>query len=190
LPTLTIIAGPNGSGKSTLTETLDFEDWKYLLDPDAIARRLNPADPSSMGIAAGREVLQRIREYTKEEFSFAVETTLASRKTLDWMRDAKLHGFTVKLIYICLDSPENNIARVLGRTLRGGHDVADQDVRRRYSRSLVNLPEAIGIADQTIIYDNSEGKRRKMLELQDGSVIWSALEQPHWIAELRAALSG
>jgi predicted ABC-type ATPase len=190
LPTLTIIAGPNGSGKSTLTETLDFEDRKYLLDPDAIARRLNPADPSSMGIAAGREVLQRIREYTKEEFSFAVETTLASRKTLDWMRDAKLHGFTVKLIYICLDSPENNIARVLGRTLRGGHDVADQDVRRRYSRSLANLPEAIGIADQTIIYDNSEGKRRKMLELQDGSVIWSALEQPHWIAELRAALSG
>jgi predicted ABC-type ATPase len=53
---------------------------------------------------------------------------------------------------------------------------------------LANLPEAIRIADQTVIYDNSERKRRKMLELQDGSIIWRALDEPHWIAELRSAL--
>jgi predicted ABC-type ATPase len=184
-----VIAGPNGSGKSTLTSALDFEGREHLLDPDAIARRLNPVRPSSMGIAAGREVLQRIRDYMGERLSFAIETTLASKKTLHTMREAKSHGFTVKLIYICLDTPEHSMLRVRARVSRGGHDVGDQDVRRRYHRSLANLPEAIQIADRTIIYGNSEDERRKMLELQDGSVVWSAVEQPYWIAELRAALS-
>ena len=183
-----MVAGPNGSGKSTLTAVLDFEGRSRLLDPDAIARRLNPASPSSMGITAGREVLERMRRYVEERLSFSIETTLASRKTLDWMRDAKSHGFTVELIYICLDTPENNIARVQERASRGGHDVGDQDVRRRYHRSLANLPEAIRIADQTVIYDNSERKRRKMLELQAGSIIWRAVDEPRWITELGAAL--
>ncbi|HMJ61119.1 MAG TPA: zeta toxin family protein [Bryobacteraceae bacterium] len=178
----------NGSGKSTLTGTLDFEGREHLLDPDAIARRLDPANPSRMAIAAGRELLRRMQEYIEEGLSFGIETTLASKKTLNWIRDAKVHGFSVKLIYICLDTPENSIVRVQERTSRGGHDVGDQDVRRRYHRSLANLPEAIRIADQTVIYDNSERKRRKMLELQDGSIVWRAVDEPHWIAELSAAL--
>ena len=188
MPVLTVVAGPNGSGKSTLTSALDFEGREHLLDPDAIASRLNPARPWSMGISAGREVLQRIREYIDKRLSFAIETTLASKKTLHTMREAKSHGFTVKLIYICLDTPEHSMLRVRTRVSRGGHDVADQDIHRRYHRSLANLPEAIQIADRTIIYDNSERKRRKMLELQDGSIVRRAVDEPHWIAELSAAL--
>ena len=52
MPTLTIIAGPNGSGKSTLTRSVDFEGRGRLLDPDAIARGLNPLNPSAAAIAA------------------------------------------------------------------------------------------------------------------------------------------
>jgi predicted ABC-type ATPase len=183
-----VIAGPNGSGKSTLTSALDFEGRQRLLDPDAIARLLNPIHPSRMGIAAGREVLQRVREYMSERLSFAIETTIASKKTLHTMREAKSHGFTVKLIYICLDTPEHNMLRVRGRVLRGGHDVGDQDIHRRYHRGLANLPEAIQIADRTIIYDNSEGDCRKMLELEGSSVAWRAVDRPEWIAKLEAAL--
>jgi predicted ABC-type ATPase len=129
-----------------------------------------------------------VLEYIADRLSFAIETTLASKKTLDWMREAKSRGFTVELIYICLDTPEHNMLRVRARVLRGGHNVGDQDIHRRYHRSLANLPEAIQIADRTIIYDNSEGDLRKMLEVEGGSVAWRAVDQPDWIAKLDAAL--
>ena len=75
MPTFTLIAGPNGSGKSTLTRTVEFEGRERLLDPDAIARRLNPFNPSMAAIAAGREVLERTSDYFGQGVSFAVETT-------------------------------------------------------------------------------------------------------------------
>ncbi|HUI78894.1 MAG TPA: hypothetical protein VLY24_13295 [Bryobacteraceae bacterium] len=39
---MTVIAGPNGAGKTTLTKVLDFEGRENRLDPDAIARQINP----------------------------------------------------------------------------------------------------------------------------------------------------
>ena len=56
MPTLTVIAGPNGSGKSTLTRSFEFEGRDRLLDPDTIARGLNPLNPSAAAIAAGRDL--------------------------------------------------------------------------------------------------------------------------------------
>ena len=83
MPALTIIAGPNGAGKSTLTRSVDFEGRDRLLDPDAIARGMNPLNPSAAAIAAGREVLKRTAEYLNRGVSFAVETTLSSRNRVD-----------------------------------------------------------------------------------------------------------
>ena len=55
MPVLTLIAGPNGSGKSTFTRGVDLEGQDRLLDTDAIARRLNPSNPSAAAMEAGRE---------------------------------------------------------------------------------------------------------------------------------------
>jgi predicted ABC-type ATPase len=188
VPVLTVVAGPNGSGKSTLTQALDFEGRENLLDPDAIARRMNPSDPRSVAVAAGREILLRTQEYLGKRISFAIETTLASKRTLETIRHAKVLGFTIQLVYICLDTSERSILRVHQRVLQGGHDVGDEDVRRRYDRSLANLPEAIQIADQAIVYDNSEDGHRTMLEIRQGVTIWRATKPPQWIRDILNAL--
>jgi predicted ABC-type ATPase len=47
MPVLTVFAGPNGSGKSTITSRRNFEGKQNLLDPDAVAKRLNPLNPSA-----------------------------------------------------------------------------------------------------------------------------------------------
>jgi predicted ABC-type ATPase len=188
VPVLTVIAGPNGAGKSTLTKALDFEGRENLLDPDAIARRLNPGAPHSVALTAGREILRRIQDYLDEHVSFAIETTLASKRTLGMMQKAKVRGFTVQLVYIGLDTSERGILRVQERVLQGGHDVPDEDVRRRYIRGLANLPEAIRKADRAIVYDNSENEHRKMLETERGSIAWSRTEQPRWVTAIRSAL--
>jgi predicted ABC-type ATPase len=136
VPTLTVIAGPNGSGKSTLTRSLEFEGRDRLLDPDAIARGINPLNPSAAAIAAGRDVVNRTADYLNQGLSFAVETTLASRGRVDLLRKAKSRGFEIHLVLIGLDSPERCITRIRNRATRGGHFVPDADVRRRYARSV------------------------------------------------------
>jgi predicted ABC-type ATPase len=185
---LTVVAGPNGSGKSTYTRALDFEGRENLLDPDAVSRRLSPANPRTAAIASAREILERMQYCLDRRTSFAIETTLASRKTLQTMQKAKLNGFAVELIYICLDTPERCVFRVRERVLQGGHHVPDTDVRRRYQRSLANLPEALRIADRAILFDNSEGAHQKMLEVRQGRIVWSATKVLHWADSVRAAL--
>jgi hypothetical protein len=97
VPTLTIIEGPNGSGKSTLTRTVEFEGRERLLDPDAIARELNPLNPSAAAIAAGREALERTAAFLNQGLSFAVETTLSSRSRVNLIREAKSRGYETHL---------------------------------------------------------------------------------------------
>lgn len=185
----TVIAGPNGSGKSTLTSGLDFAGRENLLEPDAIARRLSPSDPRRAAIASGREVIRRIQNYLAGRVSFAVETTLASRRTLETMRYAKVNGFRIDLIYICLDTPERSVLRVNERVLQGGHDVSDEDIRRRYLRSLANLPDAVRISDRAVLYDNSGDEYRRMLEVRRGVVLWIAAKPVPWVTALRNALA-
>lgn len=181
MPTLTIIAGPNGSGKSTLAQTVDFEGRERLLDPDAIARRLNPMNPSAAAIAAGREVLERTADYLNRGLSFAVETTLSSRSRVGLIREAKSRGYETHLVFVGLGSPDQCISRIRNRVSRGGHFVPDADVRRRYARSVANAAEALRLADTAKFYDNSGDGHRLVLVAHAGVVVWRAKAVPEWL---------
>ena len=154
--TLTFIAGANGSGKTTLTRwNPELFREVPLLDPDAIANTL-PATVSAMfSIAAARQVLKSAAEHLKNAESFAVETTLAGKDYLQMMLDARNRGFEIVLVYIGTEDVEINLGRIRNRVLAGGHDVPEEDVRRRYKRSYQNLPIAIKRADHSILFDNS-----------------------------------
>jgi predicted ABC-type ATPase len=161
-PRLTIIAGANGSGKTTLTGwNPDVFRAIPVLDPDSIARTLQPKSPAGFPIAAARQVLASAKEHIGKHESFAVETTLAGKHYLQMMVAARKRGFEVVLVYIGTEDVEINLARIRNRVLAGGHDVPESDVRRRYQRSFKNLPTAIERADHTILFDNSteEGYR-------------------------------
>lgn len=181
MPTLTIIAGPNGSGKSTITRSANFEGRDRLLDPDAIARRMNPSNPSAAAIPAGREVLKRTAEYLAQGVSFAIETTLSGHGNLDLLREAKSRGYEIHLMFIALDSPERSITRVRDRAARGGHFVPEADVRRRYARSIANAAEALRSADIAKFYDNSGHGHRLILIAKAGVVVWQAEQLPDWV---------
>jgi predicted ABC-type ATPase len=181
VPTLTVIAGPNGSGKSTLTQSFEFEGRDRLLDPDTIARGLNPLNPSAAAIAAGRDVLKRTADYLNRGLSFAVETTLSSRGRVDLIRKAKSRGYEIHLVFIGLDSPERCITRIRNRAARGGHFIPDADVRRRYARSVANAAQALRSADVAKFYDNSGDCARLILVANAGIVVWQAESVPEWV---------
>jgi predicted ABC-type ATPase len=114
-----------------------------MLDPDALARDLSPADPSAAAVAAGRQALKLTEEYLNAKVNFAVETTLAGHRIIALMRAARERGYEVNLAFVALEAPERCINRIRERVARGGHFIPDLDVRRRYARSFENLPEAL-----------------------------------------------
>jgi predicted ABC-type ATPase len=184
VPVLTIFAGPNGSGKSSLIRQVEFEGRGNLLEPDAIARRINPETPQQAGLSAGREVLRRTAEYIRNAESFAIETTLAGGWTNSAIGAAIERLFFTRLFYICLDNPERSIQRVRERVAQGGHDVPDADVRRRYTRSLTNARHVLQLVHQGLVFDNSGAEPRLVFEMRGGRVLSLTDQIPEWAAAL------
>lgn len=157
MPTFTVVAGANGCGKTTLTKWAreEFQE-SPVLDPDAIAQSLHATGTNSGSvIEAGREVLSMAEGLLAAGQSFTVETTLSGNSYLRMMSRAKKLGYLVVLVYIGTTRVEINMQRVRFRVTKGGHDVPEEDQRRRYPRSLANAAKAIAIADEAVVLDNS-----------------------------------
>lgn len=181
-PTLTIIAGANGVGKSTFTCATSEALQVIVIDPDAEARRVQPDNPEAAAIAGGRQAIKRARAYLENNQSFAVETTLSGNTYLRMMTEAKRRGWLVFLFYVGVDNVQTSIERVAQRVAAGGHNVPEEDIRRRYARSLANLPIALQQADYASIFDNSiRVGYRKILTIENGKVTEQASELPEWI---------
>ena len=93
-----------------------------VVDPDAIARNLNPGLPSRAAIAAARQAVGRCRTLLKNRESFILESTLAGHGALSLMRAAKRAGYRTLLVYVALGDPELHIERVRLRVSQGGHE--------------------------------------------------------------------
>ena len=155
---LFILAGANGSGKSTVGSEILPQENSPLVNPDDIARAMSLGDVSAAKVPAGREALRRIGEFLAAGASFAVESTLSGQTLLSLIEKAKQLGYSVEIIYVFLDSPEMCIARIAVRVAKGGHDIPDDDVRRRYFRSKRNfLNQYALLADAwTLVYNGGE----------------------------------
>lgn len=187
-PTFTVIAGANGCGKSSLTRlNRDIFHGLPLLDPDAVALTLQSDPGTSSALAAGRHVLAEASECLQSRRSFAVETTLSGKNYLQMMIEARELGFEVVMVYIGTSSPDINVARVANRVRKGGHDVPEADIRRRYQRSLRNLPIALARADYALLLDNSSERGYDALALFDhGTAEWLH-SPPEWAVFLEKA---
>jgi predicted ABC-type ATPase len=183
-PTLSVIAGPNGSGKSTLTSSIWFEGNSNLIDPDTIARAIDPIQPGRAAIPAARQSVLRCRALLSDRLSFALETTLAGHGAMTIMREARRAGYLIFLVYVALNDAELHIERVRLRVSQGGHDIPDSDIRRRYARSLMRAPEALKFADEAVVLDNSGIHPVRMLLVEKGDVVWSAQVMPKWVQQL------
>ncbi len=163
-PLLIVVAGPNGSGKSTLTASGLAGDAP-VIDPDAIARSMNPDNPAAAAVSAGKEALSQQQDAIENKQTFAVETTLSGNGPLRLMEQAQEAGYEVQLHYVRVGTPEANIDRISQRVADGGHFVPDEDVARRYERSMENLPTAISLSDSSTLYDNSGEVAEPVAEL-------------------------
>lgn len=156
---LYIISGCNGAGKTTASYTVlpEILDCREFVNADEIARGLSPFNPESVAIEAGRLMLQRIEYLLEKEETFSIETTLATKSYINLVRRAQAKGYTVRLLFFWLNSPELALMRIAERVAKGGHNIPETIVRRRYVAGITNLFRLfMNEVDYWVIYDNSE----------------------------------
>lgn len=163
LPRIVALAGPNGAGKSTcgpaiIRATLGITEF---VNADVIARGLSAFDPDRAAFAAGRIMLQRMEELSQKKESFAFETTLASRTFAPKIQELTGAGYDFHLLFVWLPSADEAIRRVRGRVKRGGHNVPEEVIRRRYDGGLLNFFQLYKpLATLWHMYDNSKSEPR------------------------------
>lgn len=169
-PACVILGGPNGSGKSSAYAKLELDG--AFVNADEIAKQLTGTkDGRIAAMAAGRAALMTLREMIKTRQSFIFETTLSSQQSINLMSEAQRAGYYVGLYYVALDAVELNIERVKRRVEKGGHDIPEDIIRRRYEGSLQKLSSALRYADEALLIDNSSLEPREIFRLHTGGVV-------------------
>lgn len=179
----TIIGGVNGSGKSSLTGALKAErtDLGCIIDVDKLTVQ------HGNYLAAGRAAVEKIDNCIKKGICFTQETTLSGARTERTVRRAKEAGYYIRLYYIGLDTAEESLRRIANRVAKGGHDIPQDDVERRFSQRFDALARVLPYCDEVTLFDNDNGFV-EVAEYQNGELIPKGNYRPKWLDELAAAL--
>ncbi len=182
----TIIGGVNGTGKSSLTGVLKTQTTELgaIIDVDRIT-----AEAGVNAVKGGRMALERIEDCLAKNVSFTQETTLSGHKTEDTAARAKQQGYYVRLYYVGLDTPEECLARIENRVRRGGHDIPENDVRRRFEGRWEAVKKILPYCDEARFFDNDNGFV-EVAEYRNGELIVKGERRAKWITELDEQLKG
>jgi predicted ABC-type ATPase len=117
---------------------------------------MSPFSPEAAAVRAGRLVLSEIKFFGQRRVPFAFETTLSGRSYLKLIQQLKTEGYKVHIFFLWVKSVDMALSRVQDRVLKGGHDVPEPVVRRRFGRSIKNFfVEYRPLADSWYLFDNS-----------------------------------
>ncbi len=180
-----IIGGVNGVGKSSFTGVLkgSRNDLGTIIDVDKITAELG-----GNALAGGKAAVTKIRECLQRGVSFTQETTLSGFKTEQTAKQAREAGYSVRLYYIALDTAQESLERIANRVKRGGHDIAQDDVVRRFGGRWEAVKKILPYCDEAEFYDNDNGFV-KVAEYRNGELLAIGTRCPMWLRELQEYLN-
>lgn len=180
-----IIAGVNGVGKSSLRGVLEGQGvlLGHIIDADAIAKEHN-----FNNIVAGKKAIEEIDYCLENNLSFTQETTLSGHRILRTIKQARKQGYYVTLYYVGLNSKEESLLRIANRVRKGGHNIPESDVIRRFNNRISSLKCILPLCDEAILYDNENGFV-KVAEIVNNKFSYSNGYRPQWIEEFKKELS-
>lgn len=180
----TIIGGVNGVGKSSFTGVLKERSTGLgtIIDVDKITAELGAGS-----LAGGKAALRKIDDCISRGVSFTQETTLSGRKTEATAQRVKELGYHVRLFYVALDTAAESLARIANRVRRGGHDIPENDVERRFDGRWEAVAKVLPYCDEAEFYDNDNGFV-KVAEYRNGELRAVGEMRPNWLLELQTYL--
>jgi predicted ABC-type ATPase len=154
-----VLGGVNGAGKSSIAGAAFRAYGGDYYNPDEAARALLNAHPdmsaTQANVAAWLHGRHLLEQAIAERLDFALETTLGGNTIVGILARAAAAGVRIHTWYVGLEGVELHLARVRSRVRRGGHDIPERDVRRRYERSRLNLIYLLPRLAALRVYDNS-----------------------------------
>ena len=187
MPILTIIAGCNGAGKSTFAPSflpeglLSFDYDKRFLE------HYNQLPDSEL-----REEFAKHK--TTEAFEKAVEGALNNKNDfcyetnfdvlpLHWAEKFRGKGFTINLIFFCIESQEIARHRIQVRTEFKGHFVNNTTIDLKWKAGYKNLNANYTFFDNILIVDNSKPKDvyTNIIQIKKGKLTLMADSIPDYI---------
>lgn len=196
-PVFYLLAGPNGAGKSTLYRSAVASG---LLPSDAEFVNADLYESSALQHIADSQIRSaqarawadaRRAACLKQGLSFVSETVFSHPSKLAFMREARAAGFTVVLLVVCVNDPQQLLGRVAQRVTEGGHDVPADRILARYPRTLQHLQNAIPLADLAFLYDTSGVGRhgvsgpKLVARWRDGQWHWLVQRPPVWAKKIQ-----
>ena len=183
---LWLLAGGNGSGKSTFYRTQLQTLGMPFVNADVLARELYPDQPEQHSYEAARLAEQIRFQLLREGRTFCYETVFSHPSKIDFVAQAKALGYEIVLVFIHLDSPELNNARVSQRVEQGGHWVPEDKVNERIPRTLHNIKQALPLCDDVYLLDNSRADApfRSVAALRGGRLVLKQQPVPQWAREI------
>jgi len=201
-PRIYVLAGVNGAGKSTVGGAVFIDNGVEYFNPDEAARKLLAANrglsQTEANGAAWRQGSRLLKRATDERLDFAFETTLGGNTILRQLMEAAAKSIEVHIWYAGLAGVDLHIQRVRSRVRRGGHDIPEEAIRRRYERSRLNLiyflPRltALRVHDNSVEADPATGQAPRpslVLHMERGKIVGPAdlSRAPDWAKPIVAA---
>lgn len=177
-----LFAGVNGAGKSTLynTQCLDINIKDSVrINTDEIVRKIGNWKNNSDQIKAAKIAVNLRNDCFQYGKSFNEETTLTGKTILKIIDKIKEQGYELQLFYVGLNSSDIAKERVKNRVEKGGHNIENDVIEKRYYESLKNLKKIISKFDKVYLYDNSIKYKNIFLFsdntilFKDKNIIWS-----------------
>lgn len=154
-----VLAGVNGSGKSSIAGAMFRENGADYYNPDEAAREMRAARPAlsqaDANSAAWHRGFNLLTDAIAQRLDFAFETTLGASSIPRALAQAADNGVEIHVWYSGLATPELHLARVRSRVQRGGHDIPEAAIRRRFEHSRLNLITLLPKLTALRVYDNS-----------------------------------
>ncbi len=181
----TIIAGVNGVGKSSLTGVLigESSDLGIIVDTDKITSELGGDK-----LKGGKAAIERINSSLEKGINLTQETTLSGARTLKTIKKARELDYFIRLYYVGVSTAEESIKRIKNRVEKGGHDIPEADVLRRYQKRFEDLVAILPYCNEVKLYDNENGFVEKA-EYKNGEIIIKSGSIPKWLEELQQCLN-
>ena len=169
-----LFAGVNGTGKSTLynSESLDVNIKDTIrINTDEIVRKIGNWKNDSDQIKAAKIAINLRNNCFQCGKSFNEETTLTGKTILKNIDKAKEQGYELQLFYVGLNSSDIAKERVKNRVEKGGHNIENDVIEKKYYESLKNLKKIISKFDKVYLYDNSI-KYKNIFLFSDNTILF------------------
>lgn len=198
MPSLFIITGSNGAGKSTFGHTylpprisqnyIPFDGDKLVLQKRIELSTQIKSHKEARNVAnewVNQQFIESVKKAIRENDHFVYEGHFRNDDSWKIPKLFKRKGYTLSLIFMGLNDPDQSELRVLERAKYGGHTVPRYEIIANFYGNLDKVNKKYKIFDEALFVDTSESAPKVLLHLRQLQIVsYTRIQEiPNWFSQ-------